>query len=609
MAPLAALLLWAFKGLVLLVSAAAAATLLQRKPARLRVVVWATALAGTLVIPAAAVVLPPIELPMLPRLVAEWPATEQTHPAPSLDSADTAPAKAVAFSGVEPTHQPAFARSVDVQWSTVLLTAWAAGAFLALARVALGVWRTRRLVGDAAPVSSPEWLAGLDRVRSRVGLRRAVRIVVSREVEIPATVGVLRPTVIVPLSAENWPLDRREAVLSHELVHISRLDWPLRLIARLARGCYWFNPLAWWAVRRLDLEQELACDEEVVALGTRPSVYACHLLGIARAVARQPAPAISVLGMASASHLEERIMSILGTTAPRRLGRRVLAPAAILVAALVPALAAVSPTAGPVSPEAPTQPQSPAAAPAPPQAPDIAEILAEIERVEERMQPQLAEIEAIEVEMAPALERISSIEIDDETMAAIEAELQPYLERLESIEIDMTPIEAEMEAIEERLEELELHIDDGTLEEIERQIHEQLEPLQEELERLHESMAPQLEQMEAIHEKLEPLHGEMERLGQRLEAAITAHVAAVLRDHLGSVTDPRAPLQQVAGQLLDDASIIVDDSVVRVSMSEKEAVEILSSRLDPHRTGSQDAFDAAVAAAAAAVSDLEITAR
>jgi predicted nucleic acid-binding Zn-ribbon protein len=391
----------------------------------------------------------------------------------------------------------------------------------------------------------------------------------------------------------------------------------------------------------------------VVALGTRPSVYACHLLGIARAVARHPAPAISGLEMARASHLEERIMSILETTTTRRVGRRVLAPAAILIAALVPALAAVAPTDAPVSPKAPTQPQSPAAAPAPPQAPDIAEILAEMKAVEERMQPQLDRIEAIEAEMAPTLEEISSIAdaVDDEAMAAIEAELQPYLERIEAIEIDMTPIEAEMEAIEERLEGLELHIDDGTLEEIERQIHEQLEPLQEELERLHESMAPQLEQieaihremepvhreleaaaerlapqhehldrihaemepfheqMEAIHDELEPMHEEMERLGQRLEKAIGDEVAAVLREHLASVTDSQAPLRAVAGQLLEDASINVHGDVVRVSMSEEDAVEILSSRLGPHRVGSEGAFDAAVGAAAAAVADLEITAR
>ena len=515
-----------------------------------------------------------------------------------------------------------------------MLLGWAAGAGIALFHLAVGVTRTQRLIRRATPMSDRDWLHDLAWALQRVGLRRTVRLVVSHEIEIPATVGVVRPTVILPPAAGVWPRERREAVLLHELVHVSRLDWPLRLVARLARGCYWFNPLAWWAVRRLDLEQELACDEEVVALGTRPSVYACHLLGIARAVARHPAPAVSALEMARASHLEERIMSILETTTPRRIGRRVLAPAAILIAALVPALAAVMPTVAPVSPEAPTQLQPPAAAPAPPQAPDIAEILAEMERVEERMQPQLDRIEAIEAEMEPTLEKISSVEleIDDEEMAAIEAELQPYLERIEAIELDMAPTEAQMEAIERRLEGLELHIDDGTLQEIERQIHEQLEPLQEELERLHESMGPQLEQIEAIHREMEPMHRqleavheqlepqhqelekihatmepfheqlesihremepiheEMERLGQQLEAALGEEVAAVLREHLASVTDPQAPFDEAAARILEDAHIHVNGDVVRVSASPREAREILTDLLGPHRIGSQESL-------------------
>jgi class 3 adenylate cyclase len=115
--------------------------------------------------------------------------------------------------------------------------------------------------------------------------------------------------------------------------------------------------------------------------------------------------------------------------------------------------------------------------------------------------------------------------------------------------------------------------------------------------------------MDAVHRDLEPIHREMERLGERLEKAIGDEVATVLRGHLASVTDPQAPLRAVAGQLLDDASINVNGNVVRVSMSEEEAREILSNRLGPHRIGSQEAFDAAVAATASAVADLEITAR
>jgi beta-lactamase regulating signal transducer with metallopeptidase domain/predicted nucleic acid-binding Zn-ribbon protein len=632
MAPVGVLVLGSVKALLLLAMAAAGAALLQRKPARLRVVVWATALAGTLLIPMVTPVLPRLELPVLP------PATTEPLPDPRAGLATVAGAIAN-----QPLAHPASLPGPTVlttpgpRWPTLMLLGWAAGAGIALSRLGVAVWRTQRLIRRATPVSDGDWLHDLAWTRRRVGLRRTVRIVVSREIEIPATIGVVRPTVIVPDAAGSWPRERREAVLLHELVHVYRLDWPLRLVARLARGCYWFNPLAWWAVRRLDLEQELACDEEVVALGTRPSTYACHLLGIARAVARHPAPAISGLEMARASHLEERIMSILETTTPRRISRRVLAPATILIAALVPALAAVVPT------------DTPASAPKP----ELKQVLEEMGAAEARLEPQLAKIEAVKAEMAPALEKISSIEvaIDDEAMAAIEAELQPYLERLESIELDMAPMESEMEAIAQRIEELDLRIDDGTLAEIERQIHEQLEPLQDELERLHESMAPQLEQIEAIHlemepmhrqleaahvqlepqheelekihatmepfheqmemihREMEPIHEEMERLGQRLEEALGVEVAAVLRERLASVTGPQAPFDEAATRILEDAHIHVNGDVVRVSASPTEAREILSDLLGPHRTGSQESFDAAVTAAANAVADLEITAR
>ena len=637
MAAFGVLVLGSVKALLLLAMAAAGAALLQRKPARLRVVVWATALAGTLLIPVVTPVLPRLELPVLPPLEVELLPAARAHLSTASETIDSAPAspKSSADEALVPSSTaPATAA---LRWPILLFLTWGAGAVAALSRLALGLGRTRRLIRRAAPISDEDWLHDLARAQRKVGLRRTVRIVISPEIEIPATIGVVRPTVIVPESAGSWPRERREAVLLHELVHVSRLDWPLRLVARLARGCYWFNPLAWWAVRRLDLEQELACDEEVVALGTRPSVYACHLLGIARAVARHPAPAISGLEMARASHLEERIMSILETTTPRRIGRRVLAPAAVLIAALVPALAAVVPTDAPAS-----TPKS-----------ELRQVLEEMEAAEARLEPQLAKIEAVEVEMEPTLERISSIEvaIDDEAMAAIEAELQPYLERLEAIELDMAPIEAEMEAVAQRIEELDLRIDDATLAEIERQIHEQLEPMHEELERLHESMAPQLEQIEAIHKEMEPMHREleavaeqmapqheelerihasmepfhqqleaihremepiheeMEQLGERLEEAVAVEVEPLLREHLASVTDSQAPFAEAAARLVEDAHVHVNGDVVRISMSESEAREILSDLLGPHRIGSQEAFDAAVAATANAVADLEITAR
>jgi soluble cytochrome b562 len=429
---------------------------------------------------------------------------------------------------------------------------------------------------------------------------------------------------------------RRQAVMLHEMVHVARFDWPVRTVARLARAVYWVNPLVWWAVRRLDLEQELACDEEVLALGTKASSYACHLLGIARHAAPCPSPAIPALGMARRTHLEERIMSILNRTKHRRAGLVVLLPAAILMAALVPALASVVPS---------DPPPRPADA-------ELKQILTEMEEAEARIEPHLAKIESIEIEMEPHLEMLEEIEItiDHSRLEEIEKQMEPYLEKLEEIEIDMEPFQAQMEAMGEQLQNLEIHIEDGTLDEVQRQIHEQIEAHMELIEDIHVDMEPFLEQIEAIHvemedlhvemanihvdmepfhqkmeqfhiemepfhekmeqlhHELEPFHEEMELLGNRLEKAIKAEIAAYLRDELGAVTSPEADFHDAAARIVDDASINVRDNVVRVDAPRGNTREILNDLYGPQRIGLQEAFEEAVERAVDGLSDLRIQA-
>ena len=202
---------------------------------------------------------------------------------------------------------------------------------------------------------------------------------------------------------------------------------------------------------RLDLEQELACDEEVLALGSRASHYACHLLGIARCAVRTPALAVSGLEMARRSHLEERIMTMLRRPHHRKAKLMVLLPAAALVGAMVPALAAVHPGDSP-----PRQ-----------ASPELEQIITEMEEVEARLEPHLEEIEAaIEVELEPSLEKIEEIEveIDHQAFAEIEEKMRPHLERIEEIEIDMEPMLAQIEVLERELENIQIHVEDGTLE-------------------------------------------------------------------------------------------------------------------------------------------------
>ena len=630
------LALGSIKALLLLAAAAVAALALRGRPARVRAVVWSTALAGSLLIPVVAPLMPPLSVPVpeaVARLTAE-PDETATIAVNVIDSVRKPAIGALQIARIEATTAST-SRTPD--WRLWMVAAWAVGAALLLARLGTGLWRVNRLIRGARPVTDPRWLRLAEQACERVNCRRRIRLLMSPAVEVPATVGLLRPAIVLPLRAATWLDDRRRAVLLHEVIHVARLDWPQRLVARVTRAAYWFNPLAWWAVRRLDLEQELACDEEVLALGTGASDYACHLLGIARHALPCPQPAIPALGMARRTHLEERIMTILKRSTHRRVGLAVIIPAALLTAAMVPALAAVYPS----DPE-----PRPASS-------ELKEILAEMEAVEVDIEPQIEAIEALEIDIEPQLAALEDleVEIDHTKIAEIEERMKPYLERLEAIEIDMEPFEAQMEALEKQLQSLQLHIEDGTLEEVQDQIQLQMQEHMAKIEDIHIDMEPYLEQIEAIHEEMgdlhakladvhidmepvlarvekihvdmepfqkqmeqlhidmEPFHREMERLGERLEEAIQGEVEAYLRSELGTVTSPDAPFGEAATRIADEANINVHDDVIRIKATGDEAREILIDLLEPYRIGTEKGFQAAIESAAEGLSPLVIEAK
>jgi beta-lactamase regulating signal transducer with metallopeptidase domain/soluble cytochrome b562 len=624
------LVLGSIKALVLLSFTAGIAFALKRRAARVRAVVWGTAIAGCLVIPLVAPLLPTWTFPV-PAALERFtlPAEPEVTVGVTLESTRIDETTSV-VSMPELTVDRSAGRAFKINWTLVVSGLWVLGAAALFARLGIGSWRVQQALRNAHPVDDPYWLGLFDRALDQARCRRKVKLLWSEAVEVPATVGVLRPTVVLPPRATTWPYDRRRAVLLHEAIHVARLDWPVRTIARVARAIYWFNPLIWWAVRRLDLEQELACDEEVLALGTGASDYACHLLGVARHAVPTPSPAIPALGMARRTHLEERIMTILKRTTHRRVGMAVLIPAAVMMAAMVPALAAVYPGE--------TEPR--------PASPELKQIMTEMQEIEARIEPHLAKIEDIEIRMEPKLEELEKIEvsIDMSAMEDIEKQMEPYLERLEAIEIDMEPYHEQMEALEEQLHGIELHIEDGTLEEVERQIHAQMEihmeglekihiemepfmeqmqaihvemedlheqmadihidmePIHEQMTKIHVDMEPFHEEMERIHIEIEPFHEEMELLGDRMEKALQGEVIAVLQAELGPVIAPGTPLDEAAALIAEDASININDDTLKFRASRGRTRDVLID------LGTQKAFDEAIDSAVAALSPLVIVA-
>jgi beta-lactamase regulating signal transducer with metallopeptidase domain len=137
----------------------------------------------------------------------------------------------------------------------------------------------------------------------------------------PALVGLLRPRVALPMDFEQrFSPQERELILAHEAVHLARLDNLWNLLATLLTALHWWNPLAWWAARRMQADQELACDAAVLL--HRPDATAAYTRALlaAHELAAPSAPLASRWG--SDHPLIERIAML---NRPQALTRRRLA--------------------------------------------------------------------------------------------------------------------------------------------------------------------------------------------------------------------------------------------------------------------------------------------
>jgi beta-lactamase regulating signal transducer with metallopeptidase domain len=329
---------------VILGLALAAMPLLRRAPAATRRLVLALALAGALVMPLASALAPAGRVAAspsgaAPRGVPELEALVEGSPALPVTPGSRAIAAA-------PPSVPASLLGVDPALAFAVV--WALGALLVVARLAVGVLRSRAMVRRAT--AAPSWARAVTQAERATGLRADVRA--TSDLDAPAVTGVLSAVVLVPEGSSTWTDERRVAVLLHELAHVRQHDCLAQILAQLACAAHWFDPLAWVAARRLRLERELSADDAVIAAGARASSYAEDLLAIATARA---VPA-ATLGMAERSQLAARITAIVSSERARLPLSR--PRAALLVAGsagIFGAIACAAPGAPP--------PQAPAPAP------------------------------------------------------------------------------------------------------------------------------------------------------------------------------------------------------------------------------------------------------
>jgi beta-lactamase regulating signal transducer with metallopeptidase domain len=138
------------------------------------------------------------------------------------------------------------------------------------------------------------------------------RLLVLSGISSPATFGWMRPTILLPDVCLQQDRSELEDILRHELHHVRRWDFVWNGFAVVCRALLFFHPAAWYAVRRLQFDRELACDLAVVSdsPGNRARYAEC-LIHFARLNASQDPRAWGIDFAAPSQQLKVRVHSIL----------------------------------------------------------------------------------------------------------------------------------------------------------------------------------------------------------------------------------------------------------------------------------------------------------
>ena len=219
---------------------------------------------------------------------------------------------------------------VDASAAAAIMAVLAVGLTARLVWFGLGLRRLQLIRGRSEPADALAPIA--EPLQRAIGVHAEIRF--SASIDGPATMGLLRPVVLLPYRVGQLPEPIQRAVLCHELMHVRRRDWLLCLLEELWCAVLWFHPAARVLVGRLSLARETVVDRATLACTHDRRAYAAALLEFAGAEPR----AAGATPFVRRRHLEHRIALLaqeVPMTRPTLALRILVAAAAVAFATTV----------------------------------------------------------------------------------------------------------------------------------------------------------------------------------------------------------------------------------------------------------------------------------
>lgn len=145
-----------------------------------------------------------------------------------------------------------------------------------------------RLTREGLSRIEPAYRVFVAETSRRMGIRPEVKVWLSKLIDVPVTLGFLKPVILLPFAmVGQLTTEQVEAILVHELAHIRRNDFLLNLGVALLEGLFFFNPFTRWFIADLKKEREYCCDDLVLQFRYDPQTYVSALLTVARQASQE----------------------------------------------------------------------------------------------------------------------------------------------------------------------------------------------------------------------------------------------------------------------------------------------------------------------------------
>ncbi len=163
----------------------------------------------------------------------------------------------------------------------VLVWMWFAGLCFLSIRFTGNLYYLHQLKRKGAYRVSEIWEDRLAAFLMRTGIKRPVKLLESRRVTGPFTIGFLKPVILLPMGLlTGMDPFQIEAIIMHELAHIRRADYLINLLQSLVEVLFFYHPAVQWMSRQARIEREHCCDDLVMEWRQDPMVYAQALMNL-----------------------------------------------------------------------------------------------------------------------------------------------------------------------------------------------------------------------------------------------------------------------------------------------------------------------------------------